>query len=192
MSDETLLLYTRRYLARNYLLAPQPSTYCRLTPISPIVDIRDPFTFSPHDDLDVPPPPINNLSERLILEHDTAIYLSSIFTATDEGQKLLSEDLRWSKAHRIEEPLVVEKRKRKAHRVKDEVLKEAPLGMGGDMGIKWDRNVRRQVWEYLRVSEAEKMVIGPDLLRFLQDVHRPGTPPSMMEVFAEEEKYCKV
>lgn len=85
-----------------------------------------------------------------------------------------------------------ERRKRETHRVKEDILKELPLGMGGDMGIGWDRNVRRQVQEYVRNAEAEKMSIGPEVLRFLQDVHRPKTPPSVMEVAMEEVNYCRV
>lgn len=83
-------------------------------------------------------------------------------------------------------------RKRKTHRVREDILKEVPLGMGGDAGVMWDRNVRRQVQEYVRDSEAEKMSIGPEVLRFLQDVHKPETPSSTMEVVMEEVKYCRV
>lgn len=191
MPDETLLLYTRRHLAQNHLLAPQPNTHCRLPPLAPIADIRDPFSFSPFDGLDAPLAPFIH-TEKLILEHDTAIYLSSILNAPDDGEKLLCGDLRWSRTHRIEEPSTKETRKRKTHRVREDMLKEVPLGMGGDAGVVWDRNVRRQVQEYVRNSEAEKMSIGPEVLRFLQDVHNPGTPSPTMEVVMEEVKYCKV
>lgn len=191
MPDESLLLYTRRYLARNHLLAPQPSTYCRLPPIDPITDIRDPFSFSSCDDLDQHQPGVN-CSEKLILDHDTAIYLSSILEAPDEGQNSLLEDLRWSAARRIEEPLVKELRRRKAHKVSGELFKEVPVGPRNDSGITWDRSVRTQVWEFLRDSEVEKMVIGPEVLEFLQSIHRPETPPSAMDVVGEEVKYCKV
>lgn len=191
MPNEALLLYTRRYLAQSHLLIPQPNTHCRLPPLAPIIDIRDPFAFSPCKDLDVPPPPPNH-SEKLVLEYDAAIYLSSILSVPDDGEKLLCGDFRWSVTHRIEEPLVKEKGKKKTHRVREDTLKDVPLGMGGDTGISWDRNVRRQVQDYVRHEEAEKMSIGPEVLQFLQDVHRPKTPPSTMEVVMEEVKYCRV
>lgn len=191
MPDETLLLYTRRHLAQSHLLAPQPSTHCRLPPLAPIVDIRDPFAFSPCDGLDVSLAQFIH-TEKLILEHDTAIYLSSILSAPDDEETLLCGDLRWSRAHRIEEPPMKETRKRKTHRVKEDILKEVPLGIGGDAGVMWDRNVRHQVQEYVRNSEAEKMSIGPEVLRFLQDVHNPGTPSPTMGVAMEEVKYCRV
>lgn len=191
MPDEALLLYTRRYLAQSHLLIPQPNTHCRLPPLAPIIDIRDPFAFSPCEDLDAPPPPPSQ-SEKLVLEYDTAIYLSSILSAPDDGEKLLCGDFRWSVARRIEVPLVEEKRKKKTHRVREDTLKDLPLGMGGDTGILWDRNVRCQVQDYVRNEEAEKMSIGPEVLQFLQDVHRPKTPPSTMEVVMEEVKYCRV
>lgn len=193
MPDETLLLYTRRHLAQNHLLAPQPNSQCRLPPLHPVIDIRDPFAFSPFDDLDVRPAPLIT-TEKLLLEHDTAIYLSSILSAPDDGEKLLCGDLRWSRARRIEEPSVKEKRKRRTHSVREDTLQEVSLDMGGDTGIVWDRNTRRQVQEYVRDLEAEKMSIGPEALRFLQDVHRPKTPPSTAEVavVTEEVNHRKV
>lgn len=85
-----------------------------------------------------------------------------------------------------------ETRKRKTHRVKEDILREVPLSIGGDAGVMWDRNVRHQVQEYVRNSEAEKMSIGPEVLRFLQDVHNPGTPSPTMGMMMEEVKYCRV
>lgn len=190
MPDEALLLYTRRHLAQNHLLIPQPNTHSRLPPLAPIIDIRDPFTFSPCDDLDVPLDA--NQSEKLVLEHDTAIYLSSILRVPGGGDGLLCRDFRWSLTRRIEEPLVKEKRKTRAHKIREDTLKYVPPGMGGDTGILWDRNVRCQVQDYVRNEEAEKMSISPEVLRFLQDVHRPKSPLSTMEMMAEEVKYRRV
>lgn len=190
MPDETLLLYTRRHLAQNHLLIPQPNTHCRLPPLAPIIDIRDPFTFSPCDDLNAPLNP--NHSEKLVLEHDTAIYLSSILKVPDGGDELLCRDFRWSLTRRIEEPLVKEKIKTKAYRIREDTLKDVPLGIGGDTGILWDRDIRLQVQDHVQNAEAEKMSIGPEVLRFLQDVHKPQSPPSTMEMMAEEAKYRRV
>lgn len=190
MPDETILFYTRRHLAQNHLLIPQPNTHCRLPPLAPIVDIRDPFTFFPCNDLDVPLDP--NQSEKLVLEHDTAIYLSSILRVPDGGDELLCGDFRWSLTRRIEEPLVKGKRKTRAYGIREDTLKDVLPGMGGDTGILWDRNVRRQVQDYVRNEEAEKMDISPEVLQFLQDVHRPKSLPSAMEVMVEEVKYRRV
>lgn len=77
------------------------------------------------------------------------------------------------------------------HKVGEEILREVSLGMGGDAGIGWDRNTRRQVLDYVRDAEVERMILGLEVLQFLQDVHRPKTPPSTMEVI-KEMSYCRV
>lgn len=193
MVDKSLLAYTRHYLARDHLLGPLPKELCRLNPIDPITDIREPFAFSFSDDLDDVLPDIDQ-REKLILNHETAVYLSSIIRAPDEDRNLLLEDFRWSAKLRIEEPSVSEEERKRVHRISEDVLsfKHYPVDSGGDSGIEWGRDVRYQVLDYVRGIEAEKMVLGSEVLEFLQSIHRPEKLPSTTDMIQQELVYCKV
>lgn len=193
MADQSLLSYTRHYLARDYLLGPLPKELCRLNPIDPITDIREPFTFSHSDDLDDVPLVIDQ-REKLILNHETAVYLSSIIKAPNTCQNLLLEDFRWSAKLRIEEPSVPEQERKRAHRVSEDVLnlKRWPADSGGDSGIEWERDVRYKVLDYVRGIEMEKMVLGSEVLEFLQSIHRPEKPPSTTDMIQLDLVYYKV
>ncbi|KAL7269751.1 hypothetical protein RUND412_007567 [Rhizina undulata] len=187
MADHSLILYARHHgISRNYM-ARYPLSQPRPTPLPPITDIREPFTFTPQTSLPSPPPPPPEIIERLVMDNETAAFLTSLSRLRAESlveaeRALSAEDFRWSRGLRVEEALVsdlggVEFRRRTVEWGKEGLglemaVVDVDVDADGDGGMGWSEKVRREVEGVVGRGGVEKMVMDAETMAFLREVNR--------------------
>jgi hypothetical protein len=172
----------------NYL-TEDPQALCRrISPIHPVNDIREPFTFPSDKNLERTPsydPPI----EKLALDKDALALIASIRKLGAEGreaeEKLTSEEYRFAGRMQLEEPLV--RGQFVLPVAKSGIEKAQPLLLNEkrDGGLKWSKSVKRDVGEFEEKMQVEKLDVSLEVRDFLREVTRKPQGADVDELWAE-------
>ena len=172
---ELLTAARREGIAVNHRLI-QPISLCGLRALPPIVDIREPFTFSAvslsqsEEDEFKQFPLYRVPTERLQLDKETTllIYMATKLAAEGaaEATKLLEQKFQRRKNPRLEEPLVRDPRVRIRHdqRLQLKGVESYPVNEEDDEGLNWSRSTRDQVKAFEKSWLAEKLEMPRDVL----------------------------
>jgi hypothetical protein len=170
-------------------LTEDPQVLCRrIPPIHPVSDIREPFKF-PSDEGLATLPPFAMPVEKLSLDKEALALLASIRKHGAEGreeeEKLLSEKHCLPKKPHLEKPLVRGEFILPIAKSGFEKVEPLPLNEKEDGGLQWSNSVRRDVKEFEKKLQVEKLDMSHDVRDFLKELVRKPDEVDVDELWAE-------
>jgi hypothetical protein len=159
--------------------AVQPTSKCRLPPLPPITDIREPFLFSPTSHLSELPEHTLSPSERLTLSSEVASFLQLITRFPSAAIDYPEDESPAASASvgraYLEEPLTTGDfskpvRNREVKPVADDPGLHWSFKDKGDDTLKWGISVRKEIAAWEKTTSHEKLEVEPSVLSFLKSV----------------------